>query len=292
MGIGIACMVGVVALWSIVPVLVKLLIPIFDPYTIAFLRLAQGAIVVLAVFFARGHRLRNIQLSWWHLLGGLGVGLNYSMFALSLSYTTASAGVLIAQVQYVTLAVLAAIVLHERLGFGKIAGMVIVLVGVVVIVGMRSDVSQLLAPHYVLGNVLMLFSGLGWGVYALSNKALVRRAGTLSILTPMLTIGVAITGGLAATHFQLHSSPTPGTWAAALLLGILATGGAFILVSEGMKRLSAALVGTATALAPIGQITLAHWVLGEPITWGLAGGGVLILGGVLGIMYAERSQTQ
>ena len=59
-----------------------------------------------------------------------------------------------------------------------------------------------------------------------------------------------------------------------------------------MKRLSAALVGTATALAPIGQIALAHWVLGEPVTWGLAGGGVLILGGVLGIMYAERRQVQ
>jgi drug/metabolite transporter (DMT)-like permease len=292
MGIGIACMVGVVALWSIVPVLVKLLIPIFDPYTIAFLRLAQGAVVVLAVFFARGHSLRNIHLSWWHLLGGLGVGLNYSMFALSLSYTTASAGVLIAQVQYVTLAVLAALVLHESLGPGKIAGMALTLVGIVVIVGMRSDVSHLLAPHYVLGNVLMLFSGLGWGVYALSNKALSHRAGTLSILTPMLTIGVAITGGLAAVRFDLYSTPTSSTLAAALVLGILGTGGAFILVSEGMKRLSAALVGTATAVAPIGQISLAHWVLGEPVTWGLASGGILILVGVLGIVYAERRQSQ
>ena len=292
MGIGIACMLGVVALWSIVPVLVKLLIPIFDPYTIAFLRLAQGAVVVLAVFFARGHSLQDIQFCRWHLLGGLGVGLNYSMFALSLSYTTASAGVLIAQVQYVTLAVLAAVVLHERLGVRKIAGMVLVLIGIVAIVGMRSDVSHLLASRYALGNVLMLFSGLGWGVYALSNKALARRAGTLSILTPMLTIGVAITGGLAAVHFDLYSTPTASTLAAALVLGILATGGAFILVSEGMKRLSAALVGTATALAPIGQITLAHWVLGEPVTWGLAGSGVLILGGVLGIVYAERRQPR
>jgi len=285
-------MLGVVALWSIVPVLVKLLIPFFDPYTIAFLRLSQGAVVVLAVFFARGYRLRDIQLSRWHLLGGLGVGLNYSMFALSLSYTTASAGVLIAQVQYVTLAALAAVVLHERLGIGKIAGMALTLAGIAVIVGMRSDVSHLLAPRYVLGNVLMLFSGLGWGIYALSNKALTRRAGTLSILTPMLTIGVAITGALAVVHFDLHAPPTSNTLAAALVLGILATGGAFILVSEGMKRLSAALVGTATALAPIGQIALAHWVLGEPVTWGLAGGGVLILGGVLGIMYAERRQVQ
>ena len=292
MGIGIACMLGVVALWSIVPVLVKLLIPVFDPFTIAFLRLSQGAAVVLAVFFVRGHRLRDIRLCGWHLLGGLGVSLNYSMFALSLSYTTASAGVLIVQVQYVTLAVLAAALLHERLGPGKVAGMVLVLAGVAVIAGVRSDGAHLLAPRYALGNVLMLFSGLGWGVYALSNKALARRAGTPSILVPMLTIGAAITGVLAATHFHLHSAPTTGTLTVVLVLGVLATGGAFILTSEGMKRLSAALVGTATAVAPIGQIVLAHWVLGEPVTWSLAGGGVLILAGVLGIVYAERYQVQ
>ena len=43
MGIGIACMVGVVGLWSIVPILVKQLLAEFDPFTIAFLRSAQGA---------------------------------------------------------------------------------------------------------------------------------------------------------------------------------------------------------------------------------------------------------
>lgn len=69
MGIGIACMLGVVALWSIVPVLVKLLIPVFDPFTIAFLRLSQGAAVVLAVFFVRGHNLRDLRL----LAGVLGI---------------------------------------------------------------------------------------------------------------------------------------------------------------------------------------------------------------------------
>ena len=87
-------MVGVVALWSIVPVLVKLLIPVVDPFTISFLRLFQALAVVLAAYLARGHRLRQIRLRWWHLIGGMGVGLNYSLFTLSLSFTTASAGVL------------------------------------------------------------------------------------------------------------------------------------------------------------------------------------------------------
>ena len=163
MGIGIMCMLGVFALWSVIPVLVKLLFPVFDPFTIAFLRLLQGAAVVSAAFFARGHTLRDIQWSWWHMIGGLGISLNFSLYALSLSYTTASAGSLVVQVQYVALTVLAVAVLRERLGAGKIAGMALVLAGVAVVVGVREDVSHLFAPRYVLGNVLMLFCGAGLG---------------------------------------------------------------------------------------------------------------------------------
>ena len=109
-------MLGVVALWSFVPTLVKLLLPVFDPMTITFLRTAQGLAVTLALLYVGGGRLRTITWSRWHLVGGLGMSLNYSLYAVSLSYTTASAGVLIVQVQYVTLAALAAFVLHERLG--------------------------------------------------------------------------------------------------------------------------------------------------------------------------------
>ena len=290
MGIGILCMLGVFALWSVIPVLVKLLFSVFDPFTIAFLRLLQGAAVVSLAFFARGHSLRDIQWSWWHVIGGLGMSLNFSLYAFSLSYTTASAGSLVVQVQYVALTVLAVAVLRERLGAGKIVGMALVLAGVAVIVGVREDVSHLFAPRYVLGNVLMLFSGLGWGIYALANKALAQRVGTTAILAPMMAMGVVVTGALSATHFQLHSEPTAATWIIVFILGVLATGCAFVLVSEGMKRLSAVLVGTLTATAPIGQIALAHWVLGEPVTWSLIGGGVLILAGVLGMVYAERFQ--
>ena len=290
MGIGILCMLGVFALWSVIPVLVKLLFSVFDPFTIAFLRLLQGAAVVSVAFFARGYKLRDIQWSWWHLIGGLGMSLNFSLYAFSLSYTTASAGSLVVQVQYVALTVLAVAVLRERLGAGKMVGMALVLAGVAVIVGVRGDVGHLFAPRYVLGNVLMLFSGLGWGIYALANKALAPRVGTAAILAPMMAMGVVVTGALSATHFQLHSEPTAATWIIVLVLGVLATGCAFVLVSEGMKRLSAVLVGTLTATAPIGQIALAHWVLGEPVTWSLTGGGVLILVGVLGMVYAERFQ--
>ena len=285
-------MLGVIVLWGIVPVLVKVLLSFFEPFSIAFIRLSQGWVLVLAVFLVRGQRVRDIQWNRWHLLGGIGLSLNFLLYALSLSYTTVSTGVLIVQFQYVTLAVLAVVVLRERLGVRKLAGMAIVLIGIGLVVSVRVEVSDLLAPRYALGNILMVFSGLGFGIYGLANKALAANTDTPTILLPMLTIAVAITGGLAATQFEARAEPTLASLVAAAALGLIGTGGSFILISEGMKRLSAALVGTITALTPIGQIMLAHLVLNEPLTWILAMGGGLILVGVLSMIYAENAQVR
>ena len=92
-------MLGVIVLWGIVPVLVKVLLSFFEPFSIAFFRLSQGWVLVLAVFLVRGQRVRDIQWNRWHLLGGIGLSLNFLLYALSLSYTTVSTGVLIVQFQ-------------------------------------------------------------------------------------------------------------------------------------------------------------------------------------------------
>ena len=288
MGIGIACMVGVVGLWSIVPILVKQLLAVFDPFTIAFLRSAQGAGFALALLYVRGYGVRSIPWSRWHVVGGMGIALNYALYALSLSYTTASVGVLVVQVQYVALTLLAVAMLGERIERGKMAGIGLVLAGIAVVVAWGGDVGVLLAPDYMRGNVIMLFSGLGWGIYALANKVLAPRAPSGAILAPMMGLGALLIGVLAAASFQLRASPDGQDLLSLIALGVVGTGLSFTLVSEGMKRLSATLAGSITTATPITQIALANQVLGEPLGWHIAGCGALIIIGILAMAMAER----
>ena len=236
-------MVGVVGLWSIVPILVKQLLHVFDPFTIAFLRSAQGAGFALALLYARGYTVRSISWSRWHVVGGMGIALNYALYALSLSYTTASVGVLVVQVQYVALTLLAVVVLGERVGLGKMGGIGLVLAGIAVVVVGGSDAGALLAPDYMRGNAVMLLSGLGWGVYALANKVLAPRASSGAILAPMMGLGALLIGVLAAASFQLRAVPDAQDLLSLVALGVVGTGLSFTLVSEGMKRLSATLAG-------------------------------------------------
>lgn len=285
-------MAGVIALWSVVPVLVKWLLPAIDPFGLAFARLLQALLVVGIAFRLRGRRLEEIEWSRWHLVGGLGVTVNYAFFAWSLSYTTASAGALVVQIQYVTLALLAVLLLKEPFGPGKGLGMMLVLGGVVLVVSVRGHVGDLLAPRYVAGNALMLLAGLGWGVYAVSNKALSGHMGSLSVLLPMLALATVLTGGLALLEEFAWGEVTlrQGLWLA--LLGLAATGGAFLLVAQALKRLTAGLTGTLTTLTPLAQIGLAHTLLDEPLSWSLAVGGALILSGILAMIVLERGRSE
>ena len=68
-----------------------------------FFALGAGRGLCLALLYARGYGVRSIPWSRWHVVGGMGIALNYALYALSLSYTTASVGVLVVQVQYVAL---------------------------------------------------------------------------------------------------------------------------------------------------------------------------------------------
>jgi drug/metabolite transporter (DMT)-like permease len=282
-------MLGVVALWSITPIFVKLLLQTFDPFTISFLRLAQG-ILVLLVAYRAGGRFVGFQLSRWHLIGGIGVSINYALFTLGLSFTTASAGVLMVQIQHVTLAALAALILGERLGSTRIFAILAVVAGAAYIAWAQGKTSSLLAPERTVGNLVMLASGVGWGLYAVSNKALSGRLPSLPIVLPMLTIGLVSTGGLALLNFELRRAPTLGAVAALIVLGAAATGGSFYLIAEGIRRLSAAFAGTITAVTPLIQLLLARRILGESLSADLLVGAALVVGGVLAIGMTERGR--
>jgi drug/metabolite transporter (DMT)-like permease len=287
---GILYMVGVVVLWGIIPILIKIVLRTIDPFSLSFLRLFQGTVVLMLLYWIRGGRWRALfQKNGWLLIGGIAISINYVLFTLSLNFTTAGAGVLVVQIQVVTLAVLAALFLGERLTAFKIAGMVAVICGVVFVVLPQDTLGDMFSSQYTMGNAMMFVGGVGWGVYALANKTLGRQMGSFHILIPIFGMATLVTGAVAVTQFELKTAISVKAIAAIVVLGSLCTGGAFYLLSEGMKRLSAALAGTLTSLSPLLSLWLAHLILGEEISTAMFVAAALIIGGILVMVYSERN---
>jgi drug/metabolite transporter (DMT)-like permease len=293
MTVGILCMAGVVALWSVIPVLAKFVMRTFDPFTLAFLRLFQGTVVCALLHVARGGSVRSLlRVDRWVAVGAAGLTVNYLFFSLSLYLASASAGTLIVQSQSVFLAVFAAIFLKEPLVPRKLIGLAAVMGGVFLVLGSRVGLGAVLDPNEVTGNLVMLAAAAGWGVYALSNRALADRRSSLEILVPIMGLGSLATGVAAAARFQLKAPILLPTAAAAVVLGALATGIGFFLLAEGLKRLSAALVGTLTGVTPLGSILMAWAFLGERPGWQILAAAALIVAGILFGTLAEREAAR
>ncbi len=288
MGLGIASMIGVVSLWSITYVLVKIALNVIDPYTLAFLRLVQGVITLCIVYRIRGGKWRNLlRMEKWFLIGGLANSVNYVFLVLSLSHTTASAGGLVVQFQFVTLAILSAIILRERFSVLKAAGILTIVCGVMLVFSTRGALKDVLNTRYVLGNSLMLLSALGWGVYALASKALSSRMDSLSILIPILAIGSILAGIPACIRFEMTALPSATEIAAIIVLGVFCTGVTNTLLVVGLKRLNASVAGAMTGATPLLNMFVAHGILNEELAPLMFVSAALIIFGILGLVYSE-----
>ena len=127
---GVAAMLAATAVWMMIPILVKVALHSFDPIVISATRLPVATVLLALLHRARGGRLGDLApCAGWHLLGGIGLGVNYQLYALGMSLTTAGAGTVMIQVQIVSLVLLARWILGERLSAVKLAAIACVIAG-------------------------------------------------------------------------------------------------------------------------------------------------------------------
>ncbi len=92
---------------------------------------------------------------------------------------------------------------------------------------------------------------------------------------------------VTTTDVEFAGRPMP-VWLAALLLGLIATGSAYVLGIAAARRLGARLASFVALIEVVAAIAYAWVLLGELPTWTQLAGGVLILAGVIGVKLGER----
>jgi drug/metabolite transporter (DMT)-like permease len=72
-----------------------------------------------------------------------------------------------------------------------------------------------------------------------------------------------------------------GTWGWLLYLGVVTVGLGYLLYFEGMRRVPASRGASLFYLKPVLAVLLAHYALGEPVTYALVLATVMVAAGVL-----------
>ena len=172
------------------------------------------------------------------------------------------------------------LLIGERVGIWKVAGVVLGAVGCALVVGgVPKEVLQL-SPRLVTGGVLAAGSALCWALYTVLGRGVVRRHGGLTTTTLSMLIG----GALFLVPCWLLERNLVLSWQGALAglyLAIVPTVFGFTAWYVALEELPANVLGPVQFVTPVAGVALALATLpGERLTLVMALGGVVALVGV------------
>lgn len=242
---------------------------IIDPLAFTSIRLISGAIFLAALVLVRDRSLANIAKPKWRPAIALGA---YAI-AFSLAYVSLSAGtgalLLFASVQITMIGI--GVARGDRPSLVEWIGISIAVAGLI----------YLLLPGFsappLFGAVLMILSGIGWGLYSLYGKSesdpVIATARNFLSVVPIALL-------ILAWPKALSQVSSKGVWLA-ISSGVIASGGGYVIwyaALRGLRATSASIVQLAVPIiAAMGGIIF----LSENLSLRLVVASLLILGGIL-----------
>lgn len=270
-------------LWSIVPVGIKYLLgQSMNPFTIAFSRFVLASSVLWLIARVRGQLVPVTRATFpLFLLGGLGMAGNYTLYAVGLRHTTASATNIIVQDEVIALVILSHFVLRERIGWAKVLGMLAAMAGILVVFWNGQSLNALLNSKQLVGNVIIFFAGLSWPMYAIAQKFLSRRkVSNTSGLAYIFAVAAVIAAIPAAMGPNSQTKLSLPVFAWLLVVGVISTAMGYLCLARAFSRLPASTVAVITCMLPIFTLLMAGVFLGEVLTPSIALGALFVVAGI------------
>lgn len=268
------------AIWGNSFLFIKVALEGLPPLGIALARCAAGALALGGYALFRRPAWPREPVVWAHVavISFTSNALPFALFAWGeLHVTSGVAGVYNATTPLATLAVSMAALPDEHPTRARVAGILLGLLGVVTVIGPWRGVGA----NSVLGQLACLGAGAAYGVaFTYTRRHLSPRrldpvavtVGQLAIASVLLAVAVPFAGG--------RVDLAPRVVAAVLALGALGTGVAYVLYHQLIRDIGATSASMVTFLVPIVAVTLGAVVLGEPVTWNLFAGAVVVVTGV------------
>jgi drug/metabolite transporter (DMT)-like permease len=268
--------------WGFNQVAVKLALPDIPPLIQAAFRSTFGALMVVAIARGRGVRLMDADGTLIPgLVAGVLFGLEFLLIYRGLVWTTASRTVLFLYLAPFVVVLGARWVLPgDRFDRSQWIGLVLSFTGIMVAFGVPTPGGN---PHELVGDVMIVFAAIAWGVTTLVVKAskLVHAPYEKTLLYQLIVSAPML--AFAAQLFGERVTATPS----AIALGSLAyqtfwvAGLTFLAWFALIQRYSASRLSAFTFLTPLFGVAAGSIVLSEPLTPAFAVAVALVVAGLV-----------
>ena len=254
------------------------------PYSAAFLRFTAASIFLL-VFVLRMEgrlpRLNRNQILPVVALGLTGVFSYNVCFFKGLALIEAGRASLIIACNPIFISLLSALLFREKLNAVRISGILVSVSGAIVVIT-RGRLSALLDGSLGWGELFIFGCVASWVAYSLLGKAVMNRLSALSAVCYSSMIGGLLLFFPACVEglFRDVWFYSVKDWASLFYLGFFGTVLGFVWYYQAIQRIGPMKSSLFINFVPVSAILLAYLLLGEPITWSLLAGAVLVGGGV------------
>ena len=271
-------------LWAVSFVAAIVALEEVPPLVVVALRLVISAACflpwVVATGGTKGIGLR--RMGELFLLSLVGTSLHYATQTAGLQYTTATNASLYTTTGPITILLLSALVLGERITARKAFGVLLAVAGVLVVMG--SETLSSFELGNVKGDLLVLISIVMWGLFTVFGKRVTDELGALRV-----TAWVTILGALTMVPVGLWEARTSGFSLAGVsleaglaiaFLGVACSFFATLLYFVALGMSESQKVGVYLYAIPPMTAVVAALYLGEVITMNLVFGAILVISGV------------
>lgn len=216
-----------------------------------------------------------------------------AILAWGVDRSTASNAAIIYLTVPVTTAILASVILSEKMTAARWGSLFISLVGVLILSSADLRHLQLTSGRFLVGNFLVLAACTGSSFYNVYCKELLRRFTPLEVLIfgYLLTFIACLPLMVFAEHFALASlrEYRPETWLALIVLSVFSWGLAMVLWMFLLRRLDVSQASVSIYLLPFLGVVISAVTLHERITAAMIAGGTVTLAGTVLITSLDSS---
>jgi drug/metabolite transporter (DMT)-like permease len=209
--------------------------------------------------------------------------------------STASNAAIIYLTVPISTAILASLILNERMTAARWGSLFISLVGVLILSSSDLRHLQLISGKFLMGNLLVFVACMGSSFYNVYCKELLRRFTPLEVLICgyLLTFVGCVPFMVFAEHFTLASlrDYRLATWLALIVLSVFSWGLAMVLWMFLLKRLDVSQASVSIYLLPFLGVVIAAVTLHERITASMIAGGMVTLAGTVLITSLDSSSA-
>ena len=218
-----------------------------------------------------------------------------AILAWGVDRSTASNAAIIYLTVPVTTAILASVILSERMTAARWGSLFISLVGVLILSGADLRHLQLTSGKFLVGNLLVLAACTGSSFYNVYCKELLRRFTPLEVLIfgYFLTFIECLPLMVFVEHFAMASlrDYRLATWLALIVLSVFSWGLAMVLWMFLLKRLDVSQASVSIYLLPFLGVVISAVTLHEKITAAMIAGGIVTLTGTILITSLDSSSS-